>query len=80
MDYSNQQRLEQIDAQGHGSPEDTARDQFVVIMDSTVAKLISNTLSGNGKGLRESGFTAVADELEKWYPQTVSRVLARGEA
>lgn len=46
-------------------PQDLAAAQMAVIMDECVAKALRNARTG-GRSLREAGFSATADELERW--------------
>lgn len=56
------QRLADVDDDPE-RPHLTAEAQTAAIMDAMLAQLVRNSRSGQGKGLRESGFTETADEL-----------------
>jgi hypothetical protein len=64
------QRFDELDdfsgddyASRAGSCARRTANEITVVYDLAIAQLIRNTRTGYGEGLREAGFTAIADEL-----------------
>ena len=62
-DGTKRQRLVDIDAQDTEDPFETFMMEATVVIDHAVAQAIRNQRSGQGKTLREMGYSAVAEAL-----------------